>query len=92
MIDIKTTVMYTSGNPTLVILDYFLDTSSFQKNEFVNEDSIRYCNFHIFLLFVFLLKCLELWEENISKLASIFKKLSINNIATLSQKEMNAIT
>ncbi|XP_044749479.1 glycine N-methyltransferase [Coccinella septempunctata] len=40
MIDIKTTVMYTSGKPSLVILDYFLDTSSFGKNDFVNEESI----------------------------------------------------
>ncbi|XP_045479372.1 glycine N-methyltransferase [Harmonia axyridis] len=40
MIDIKTTVMYTCGKPSLVILDYFLDTSSFGKNEFINEDSI----------------------------------------------------
>ncbi|KAK9875626.1 hypothetical protein WA026_009424 [Henosepilachna vigintioctopunctata] len=42
MIDIKTHVMYTAGQPALVIFDYLVDTtSSFGKKDFIKESNIR---------------------------------------------------
>ncbi|KAK9875625.1 hypothetical protein WA026_009424 [Henosepilachna vigintioctopunctata] len=41
MIDIKTHVMYTAGQPALVIFDYLVDTtSSFGKKDFIKESNI----------------------------------------------------
>ena len=47
MTDIKTSVLYVSGKPALVTLDYLIDASSiYGKNEEINYDQVTYVLFY----------------------------------------------